>query len=105
MPNGYVLSGSIQNYTKDYSFIWDEISIPLTYESDWRKASDEIRKVVTEKTKTTVELAEKEMSKAGDKYYYIHKGIEPEIYLSLNDNWINFNIRYITDARERRIVR
>ncbi len=104
VPNGYILAGSIQNYTKDYSFIWDEITIPLTYDSDWRKASAEIQKLVAEKTKPTVERAEKEMSKVGDKYYYIHKGIEPEIFLSITDNWINFNIRYITDARERRLV-
>jgi len=104
IPNGYVLSGSIHNYTKDYSFIWDEISIPLTYDSDWRKAYSELKKIVTEKTKSTVELAEKEMSIVGDKYYYIHKAIEPEIFMVLTDNWINFNIRYITDARARRSV-
>ncbi|MFC1576952.1 mechanosensitive ion channel family protein [Candidatus Omnitrophota bacterium] len=104
VPNGYVLAGSINNYTKDYSFIWDEITIPFTYDSNWRKASAEIQKLVAEKTKPTMERAEKEMARAGDKYYYEDKAIEPEIFLSITDNWINFNIRYITDARERRTV-
>lgn len=35
IPNGKLSSSVVYNYTKDHEFIWDEISIPLTYESDW----------------------------------------------------------------------
>jgi len=30
--------------------------------------------------------------------------VEPVIFLTLTDNWINFNIRYVTDTRDRRIL-
>lgn len=39
IPNGLVLSTVVNNYTKDHHFLWDEISIPVTYESDWNRLS------------------------------------------------------------------
>jgi len=102
VPNGYVLSGSLHNYTKDHSFIWDEISIPITYDSDWKEAAKKILEIVDKQTRNTTEQAEKEIQKIEEKYYLPRKTIEPAIFMTLTDNWITFNIRYVTDVRERR---
>ena len=102
IPNGYVLSSTINNYTKDYEFIWDELQVPLTYDSDWKDAYNKILNIVKNETQTLTDQAEKGISKLGEKYYLIKKDVEPNIFLTLTDNWITFNIRYITDARGRR---
>ena len=34
--NGLVLSGIVNNYTGDHPHIRDELSIPITYDSDWK---------------------------------------------------------------------
>jgi len=39
IPNSYVLSNTINNYTKDFNFLWDEIILHITYDSDWREAN------------------------------------------------------------------
>ncbi len=36
IPNSYVLTNITNNYTKDFDFLWDEISLPITYSSDWK---------------------------------------------------------------------
>jgi len=102
MPNGYVLSGSLQNYTKDHDFIWDEITIPITYDSDWKKAAKKILDIIEKQTRNTTEQAEKEIEKIEEKYYLPRKTIEPAIFMTLTDNWITLNVRYVTDVRERR---
>ncbi len=104
IPNGYVLSGSLQNYTKDHSFIWDEITVPITYDSDWKEAAKKILAIIEEQTRNTTEQAEKEIEKIEEKYYLPKKTIEPAIFMTLTDNWITLNIRYVTDVRERRAV-
>jgi Small-conductance mechanosensitive channel len=38
IPNGQVIATPVFNYTKDLNFIWDEIRVPVTYQSDWKKA-------------------------------------------------------------------
>ena len=105
IPNGYVLSGTINNYTKDNNFIWDELAIPITYDSDWKEAITTIQRIVGNETKSMADQAEQEIMELAEKYYLSIRAVEPVVYLTLTDNWITYNIRYITDVRQRRVVR
>ena len=105
VPNGLVLNHSFVNYTRDHSFIWDEISIPLTYESDWRRARDIILSILRTETDAMTEQAEVEIERIGQNYYLPRKVVEPSVYVELTDNWITLDARYVTDARNRRILR
>jgi len=105
IPNNIVLSGIVNNYTKDHPYIWDEISIPITYDSDWREALKIIERVINTETKESTEKSEASVSRLSDKYYLPDKATEPTVFAVLTDNWITMNIRYITEVRERRITR
>jgi small-conductance mechanosensitive channel len=105
IPNGYILSGSVNNYTKDHDFLWDEISLPITYDSDWKEAITTILSVVRRETGAVVYDAEKSLSTLEEKYYLPRRVVEPAVFITLTDNWINFNIRYMTVVRERRMVK
>jgi small-conductance mechanosensitive channel len=104
IPNNYVLSGVVNNYTRDHPYIWDEISIPITYDSDWKKALKIIESVVSIETKKSAEESDKSISKLTDKYYLPKKSTETTVFVVLTSNWIAFNIRYITAVRQRRTV-
>jgi len=105
IPNSNVLTNNVNNFTKDHNFIWDEISLPITYDSDWKKASDIILEIVKKQTENIAVKADKEITKLGEKYYLPKKPVDPVIFLTLTDNWINLNIRYVTDTKERRAIR
>lgn len=104
IPNGAVLSDTIFNYTKDHGFMWDEITIPVTYESDWKTAKQTILDLVAKETREATETAEKDIERIGEKYYLSKRNIEPAVYLSLTDNWIELSIRYVVEIRDRRLV-
>ncbi|MGQ0797280.1 MAG: mechanosensitive ion channel family protein [Methanobacteriota archaeon] len=38
IPNSHVLKGNVFNYTKDTPFVWDQIAVGVTYESDHKLA-------------------------------------------------------------------
>jgi len=105
IPNGYILSGSVNNYTKDHDFLWDDISVPITYDSDWREAVTKILSVVRRETDHVAYSAEKSLSTLEEKYYLPRRVVEPAVFITLTDNWINFNIRYMTVVRERRLTK
>jgi len=105
VPNAVVITGAVHNFTKDHNFIWDEIAIPLTYESDWKEAVRMFHAIVLEETKDLTLQAETEIERIGEKYYLPKKVVEPSLYVTLTDNWILLDIRYVTDTRERRILR
>lgn len=104
VPNGRILTGVVQNYTRDFDFIWDEITIPITYDSDWMEANVKILDIVETETKEIVEKAERLMVGLEGKYYFKKRAIKPSIFLTLTDNWISFVIRYVTEVRNRRAL-
>lgn len=105
VPNGQVINRVFYNYTRDHSFVWDEISIPLTYESDWRRAKDIILSILQKETDAMTAQAEEEIERIGEKYFLPRKVVEPSVYVSLTDNWILLDARYVTDTFTRRILR
>jgi small-conductance mechanosensitive channel len=105
VPNGKVISGVVHNYTKDHSFIWDEIELPITYDSDWKYALQRFSVVIETETVELTKHAERDLANIMARYYLPKRGVEPAIFLTLTDNWINLGIRYIALVRERRPLR
>lgn len=103
-PNAMVISGKIYNYTKDHNFIWDEIRIPLAYDGDWKAAINNFLDIVKTETQEMTVQAEMEIERLGEKYYLPKKVTDPAVYLKLTDNWVELSIRYVADAKTRRIL-
>jgi len=105
IPNGYALSNTVYNYTKDYNFIWDEIAVPITYESDWKQAISIFSAILETETVEVSAYARGEIERIGEKYYFPRKVVDPRLFVTLTDNWITFSLRYVTPVRERRVLR
>ncbi len=104
IPNGAILNSVINNYSKDNPFIWDEITLPITYDSDWKDAHERIMHILREETRSITIAAQEQISELSKKYYVAEYLQGPAIYLAMTDNWIDLNIRYLTLTRERRYL-
>ena len=104
IPNGVVLGGTTQNYTRDFDFIWDELTLPITYDSDWNQANNMILQIIKSETQEEMENAQRSMEKIEGKYYFTKRTLEPAIFFTLTDNWITFGVRYVTNVRKRRLT-
>ncbi|MBU4446156.1 mechanosensitive ion channel family protein, partial [bacterium] len=40
IPNARVFTHPLANYSKGFQYIWDEINVLVTFESDWKKAKE-----------------------------------------------------------------
>ncbi len=105
IPNGKIINDAIQNYTKDHSFIWDEITIPVPYKSNWKKAMALFKELVETDTAEMTETASREVERIGEKYYLPKRDVAPNVYLVLTDNWVELGIRYVTHVKRRRATR
>jgi small-conductance mechanosensitive channel len=102
LPNNIVLSHTVRNYTKQLNFIFEELNLPISYKSDWRKARDNILEIVRKETGHVTDAAAEQMRSLGEKYFVQKRDVEPSVYVTLTDNWISLGVRYPTYARERR---
>jgi small-conductance mechanosensitive channel len=105
IPNGVFLSKQAVNYTRDHDFIWDELMIPITYASDWKKASKLLKDMAKRRTKESMEIAENQLKRLSRKFYIAQRDTSPQVYLATTDNWIEVRLRYITHARQRRLTK
>ena len=104
IPNGKVITNDVYNYTADHSFIWDEIHIPITHESDWKRAEEIISTIVVQVTNDVSVTAMSDIRHLKSKYFLTNDNIDPHVYMKLTDNWVSLYARYISSVRERRIV-
>lgn len=102
IPNSIVLGKNVVNYTAESPFIWDEISVKITYGSDYelakKLAEDAVKKVVGEKMKDAAKFLSLR------KYKLKIKDIkeEPIAYVSLEGGAVRVAVRYLVSARKKR---
>ncbi|MDO6602316.1 mechanosensitive ion channel family protein [Arenibacter palladensis] len=105
ISNAFVFKGPIKNYSMDFPFVWDELNILITYDSDVALA----KKLVLEKaTDFLSEYTKNSLAKWEEmvEHYYIENAtIAPTLAINPTDNWIAINLRYITDYKLRRITK
>ncbi len=105
IPNGQVISNPVNNYTKDHNYIWDEISLPIDYKSDWKFAHDTILEIVNQETLQAAQEASESITKMGEKYYLGEARTQPVINFSLTDSQVTYKVRYPVEVRHRGIVK
>lgn len=102
VPNNAAIASTVFNYTKDHSFIWDEIVVPITYDSDWKAAIELFSAIISSETGETSVRAAQEIDRIGEIYYLPRKVTDPSVYVRITDNWIAIALRYVTDVKTRR---
>lgn len=105
IANSFVFKEPVFNYSGDFPFLWDEITLPVRYGSDWEYARGVLSQVVDEICKGYALESAEAWRLAVNRYRLEEAKIEPMITLAATDNWIQFTIRYIVDYRKRRFVR
>jgi small-conductance mechanosensitive channel len=105
VANSFVFKEPVFNYSADFPFLWDEITVPVRYGSDWKLAKEMFERVVNEICRDYALQSQDAWKKAVKKYMLEEARVEPMITLAANDNWLEFTARYIVDYRKRRWVK
>lgn len=105
LSNSFVFKGPIYNYSQDFPFVWDEFDIPVRYGSDMDMAKSIIIRVAQEELSDYVAQSVAKWGDVVNKYYIEDASVEPILAISITDNWMRFNLRYIVDYKKRRITK
>jgi small-conductance mechanosensitive channel len=102
VPNAKVFSDSLANYTAQFPYIWHELPVLVTFESDWRRAKEILRTVVEEQAGSVVEEAKAAVHRASRKFLIFYRKLTPTVYTSVEDSGVLLTMRFICPVRERR---
>jgi small-conductance mechanosensitive channel len=102
VANSLVFKDPVFNYSADFPFLWDEVTVPVKYGSDRRLAREILQQVIDEIAGPDVPAAQTMRDRLVKKYMIEQLVVEPVVTMTANDNWIEYAIRYVVDYRKRR---
>ena len=95
VTNDKVFDEPVYNYTHEFAFIWDEISIPVQHHQDFAKADRIILEATNQHAQTVERLGEAEVRRM-DKRFGIDAGeIAPRIFWRITENWLEMTVRFL----------
>ncbi|MBL7016806.1 MAG: mechanosensitive ion channel family protein [Kiritimatiellales bacterium] len=102
VPNSMVMRMPLSNYHIGFEYIWNEVPVLITFESDWKKAKDILREVAKKHTEALSAGAQAQIRRAAKKYLIVAGTLTPTVYTTVKDSGVMLTIRYIVDPRQRR---
>jgi small-conductance mechanosensitive channel len=105
VTNDKVFDEPVYNFTREFPFIWEEIRIPISYHSDRRRAEAILLACAKEVVGSVADVSAPQKREMEKKYFIDIGALQPRVYYQLTDNWIEMNLRFITDPRGTRNVK
>lgn len=104
VPNGIVFTTPVANYTEGFEYIWHEIPVLVTFESDWEKAKAILNEEIEAVSSGFDETALRRIRKAAREYQIKIGALTPIVYLTVKDSGVLLTGRLLVPARQRRRV-
>lgn len=101
-PNSFIFKNHYFNYSTGNSFIWDEIRIRVTHESDWKTAKQIIESVATRVSQAFVDEAKTQQQRVAQQFHINLGTLTPYVYVSIAESGVDLLLRYLTAIRKRR---
>lgn len=102
VPNGFVFKNTTASYTRGFEYIWDEIPVLVTFESDWKLAKKLLTEVANEHAQPLSAGAQEAVRRAASKQMIFVSQLTPSVFTTVKDSGVLLTIRYMTPPRERR---
>jgi small-conductance mechanosensitive channel len=102
VPNGRVFTESLANYSKGFQYIWNEIAVLITFESNWRKAKEILLGIGSKHAEELSATAEERVRRAARKFMIFYTKLTPTVYTTVKDSGVLLTIRYLCEPRKRR---
>jgi small-conductance mechanosensitive channel len=92
----------LANYSKGFQFIWNEIPVLITFESNWKKCKEILLEIANQHAEHLTDRAAKRVREASAKMMVFYTTLTPTVYTSVKDCGVLLTIRYLCKPRKRR---
>ena len=96
VTNAKVFDEPIYNYTQEFPFIFEEMTLPIAYRDDREKAEQILLDAARKHMVDIATLTREATQRINEKYGVMAADFEPRVYYRLTDNWLELTVRFIT---------
>lgn len=102
VSNSFIFKEPVYNYSSDFPFLWDEITIPVRYGSNYEKSRIGFLKILDDVTGDHARSLKHDWRKMTDKYMVEDAQLEPMVTFEIKENWAEYSLRYVVNYKQRR---
>lgn len=102
VPNSKVLREPLANYQIGFEYIWNEIPVLITFESNWKKAKILLENIAHNDLEHLSEGAQEQIRRAAEKYFIFYGALTPIVYTTVKDSGVLLTVRYLVNPRQKR---
>lgn len=102
IPNGWVFKNSVANYDEAFGYIWNELELIVTFESNWRRAKKILEETLNDEVGELAADAQRRIREGAHDMHIQFTKITPVVWTSVVDSGIRLTMRYLCKPRERR---
>jgi small-conductance mechanosensitive channel len=102
VPNGIIFTETLANYGKGFKYIWNEIPVLITFESDWKKAKKLLTDIVHKNSIIQTKSAEKKFDEATKRFMFRKPDLEPTVITKVEASGVELTLRYLCRPTQRR---
>lgn len=96
VSNAKVFDEPVYNYSRDFPYIWEELSLPVRYQDDRAKAEQILLKAARKHSADIAKLAEADLAELRNRYCVTGADVAPRVFWRLTDNWLELTVRFLT---------
>ncbi|MBN1793911.1 MAG: mechanosensitive ion channel [Candidatus Omnitrophica bacterium] len=102
LPNSTIFREPVFNYSRGFEFIWNEISVVVTFESNWERAREIMLEQAQEESEKIKDRVNALIRKMSMRYLIYYQKLTPIVYTKIIDSGVELTLRYLIDVKKRR---
>lgn len=105
IPNSIIFTETVKNMNKGFKYIWDEIKVQISLDSDVILAKKTLYKIINNiDVIKNIPTKMKNELKNNTSYRMYYNKYEPMIYTEVKDKHIELNMRFLINPKKARLV-
>lgn len=95
VTNDKIFDEPVYNYTHEFPYIWDEISLPIRYSDNRERAEAILLDTARSHGLSADQLGKDETKRLHDRFGIEIGAIDPVVFWRLTDNWLELTVRFL----------
>jgi small-conductance mechanosensitive channel len=105
VTNATIFDEPVYNYTRDFPYIWEELTLPVPFSADRGRAEQILLAAAATYAVRADGLPAATLREMERRYVMRPADLKPKVYWRLTDNWLEMTVRFVTEDHGIRDVK